>query len=227
MADVICSIECTWDNLGRVKSKIPLGAYEDEQMNIQKIFAPSVPMLIGHQLGALMPMSGLTLTKQFVDYILKEKNSTAPIDTVLQKTRIDVVAVQGIAKMQFHPKTAFLANSQKVDDASRQFLYNYTMHVFKKQPYYNLVSIKIFLGMVLSEYLDLLIKQVSHGKLSPSKLAWNSEISLHMASTSIKMNQAFGLSTAETYNPESEKGVIELFQEVEQKHDRILVRPQT
>lgn len=221
MTDVICSIECTWDALGKVKSKVLEGAFEDEQTNTRRVFAPSVSMLICHQLGTLTPVGGLSLIKQFVDYILRERNSAAPIDPVLQRARIDVVAVQGTARMQFHPKTSLLANSQKVEDASRQFLYNYTMHVFEKQPYYSLVSVKIFLGLALKEYLELLSRQISNGQLGPSRLSWNTEISRHMAGTSINLNKAFGMSTAETYNPESEKGVIELFQEVEQEYRKV------
>lgn len=221
MANIICLLECTWDREGNVKSTILFGANKDEQTNILKVFAPSVSMLTCHQLGVFTPTNGLSLTKQFIDYILKEKSALAPIDTVLQNTRIEVVFERGSARMLYHPKTTFMANSQKVEYASRQFLYNYSMHVFGMQPYYTLVSIKIYLGLALREYLDLLTRQILSSQLSPSVLAWNSEIQLHMVGTAINMNKGFGLSTAESYNPESEKNVIGLFQELEHKHNDI------
>ena len=183
MSDLICTINCTWSVSGKVTAIITLGSVGDPIADSLRLLSPSIPMLVSHQLGTFLPATGLSLTSHLINYVMSGQNLVSPISDALSGVSLEFIKrSQGGVAIQFKPETRQFAKSENIEEGSRQFVYKYTLSIFDKLPYYNLIICKIFLRLSLQAYLDLLEKQIKTGKLHSRKLNWNSDISVHMQS---------------------------------------------
>ena len=222
MNNLICSITCTWNVGGKVKPTVTLGSFGDVTKDNLQLLSPSIPMLVSHQLGTFLPTTGLSLTSHLINFVVNGQHLVSPINSVLKETRLDFVTrSQGGVAIQFKPETGRFAKNENVEDGSKQFVYNYVVSVFNNLPNYNLIICKIFLGLSLQAYLDFLDKQIELGKLSPSKLNWNSDFSVNMTKVSIEASVSYKTGTPEDYNEESEINTLEFYSKLLERHKAI------
>lgn len=223
MSDLICTINCTWNARGKVSASMPLGSHGDKTKDNLQLFSPSVLLLVSHQLGTYEPVTGLALTSHLINYVMSGQNLILPINNALKEVRLDFIrrSQDGIIALQFEPKARWLAKGENIEDGSRQFVYNYTIFVFEKLPYYNLIICKIFLGISLQNYLDLLQSQIDLGKLDSSNLDWNPDLQAHMGRNGLENSVAYRIGTPEAYNKQAETNTLELYAELSEKHKKI------
>lgn len=222
MSNLICTINCTWNARGKVSASMPLGSHGDETKDILQLFSPSVLLLVSQQLGTYEPATGLALTSHLINYVMSGQNLILPINNALKGARLDFIKrPQGGIAIQLKPETSWLAKGENIEDGSRQFVYNYTIFVLEKLPYYNLIICKIFLGISLQKYLDFLQSQIDLGKLNSSNLNWNTDLLVYMVYVAIDNSIAYRIGTPEAYNKQAETNTLELYAELSEKHKKI------
>jgi hypothetical protein len=222
MDDPICTINCAWNASGKVTATVTSGSFGDAVTDSLSLFSPSIPMLVSQQLGTFLPATGLLLTSNFINCVISGQQVILPINSAIKGVMLDFIRrSQGGVAIQFKPEANLFAKSQDVEDGSKQFVHNYTISVFEKLPYYNLIICKIFLGLSLQAYLEFLEKQIKSGKLDSNNLNWNSDFSIYMTKVSIDASISYKTGTPEGYNKEAEINTLGFYAELSEKYKEI------
>ena len=75
----LSSIDLKWNSEGKIWHSISEG-HGDTKQDCHLILAPSLPMLVLHQLGAMKPSQGLVLCSRLLDYFMDGRFIILPIN---------------------------------------------------------------------------------------------------------------------------------------------------
>lgn len=197
MAKVLSSIVCNWNSRGEITHSISSG-YSSTRQNIELILAPSLPMLISHQLGAFRPSHGLILCGQVIDLYKNNKHILFPINSVLKSVRMNFHKLQNGVTITFHPKGGLFANNDSLEEGTRQFINNYLFYVSNLIKGETFLICRALVSATLLHYFEFLNLSIENGMMGLKKDNWSISFTQNMAI----MTQAI----AENYAPEYEAG---------------------
>jgi hypothetical protein len=169
----LASIELVWDSIGRISHSITDG-HGDDQIDCLAILAPSLPMLVSHQLGTMKPSQGLGLCSAFLDFFIDDRHILLPINSALKGAKIQYIEVnnQNIT-LTFHPKHSFIHNSDSLEEGVRQFLNNYALYVTNKLPLETYTIVKGMVGSSIDIYTDFLSDELKTGRVASNRDRWH------------------------------------------------------
>jgi hypothetical protein len=181
MTQTLTIIVLNWDSSGNLNHQI-LGGYSDLYKDKVFILAPSLPMLISHQLGAYQPTEGLNFCSTINDFYIYNKHNKTAINSALKGARIEFVKTdKGNVTLQFYPENRLFSKSESMEEGSRQLLNNYLAYISNDLPEQTRLIIKGLIGSTLKAYLDIIKWEIEKGILGPRLDNWNLDISQHMA----------------------------------------------
>ena len=181
MTQTLSIIVLNWDSGGNLNHRI-LGGYSDLYKDKVFILAPSLPMLISHQLGAYKPTQGLSFCSTINDFYINNKHIRTPINSALKGARIEFVKTdKEKVTLQFYPENRLFSNSDSMEEGSRQLLNNYLAYISNDLPERTWLIIKGLIGSTVIAYLDIIKWEIDQGILGPRLDNWSTDISMHMA----------------------------------------------
>lgn len=219
MTHTLSIIHLTWDLRGKLNHRIT-GGYSDLYQDKVLILAPSLPMIISHQLGTYKPSQGLILCSTLFDFYIKGKHIQAPINSVLKQARIEFVRTdKGKVTLLFFPEGRLFANSDSLEEGSSQLLSNYLTYVSNDLPEQTWLIIKAFIGSTVDGYLDILNGEIDQRRVGPRKNKWNINISKQMAIQTSHIAEIYGPDLPEVSNiPKIAENMEGMFLEIQNKH---------
>jgi hypothetical protein len=218
MSQKLSSIFVDWDSRGVLSHEIK-GGYSNSFDNERLILAPSLPMIVSHQLGTYSPTNGLNLCSSVFDFYICRKNLRQTIISALRNVRIDFIRRKdNSVSITFHPRARIFSRGDCIEKGSLQFLNNYLGYVSNLLQSPTDLIIQGLLGSAINMYIQVLIEELRLGRINPQELKWNPNITRSMAvQTSV---------IAELYGPEySEDTEIEKAKEnIDQKYGELKVQ---
>lgn len=181
MAKLLSSIDLTWDSIGRINLKIQNG-YDKPSDNIRPILAPSIPMLIQHQLGVMKPAYGLVACSRLIDYFLTGKYNLLPINDALKTASIQFVKLTNSVTLRFFPKSRLFSNSDSIEQGVHHLINNYVPFIYHQLGSDTALVVKAMCGSTISEYLEFIEKEILPQAIISNQLKWLPKISQYMSS---------------------------------------------
>ena len=218
MPDVVSSILLSWNERGELQHRIS-GGYAAPQENILLVLAPSLPMVLSHQLGALKPSYGLTLCDSVLNILETGNHSLIPVNRALENARIDFQQTHAGMNLTFHPQSRPSAVESDIEEAVPQLLCNYTCYVLDRLSGEARLSVMAYVLSVVNWYLELVEREISRGRVGPRRDRWSLRFTRHMAECSRDIADNF---TVEEWEPTGsdtppggmaggiERGVVEI-----------------
>lgn len=169
------SIHIEWDATGHIThsfSGARLAPPRDDLL--LWVLAPSAPLFLTHQFGAMKPSHGLIASQQAIDILFYNKYVLTPINSALKAALLDVIYPGGPAvKIQFHPRHGLFANSDSVEEGARQLLNNYMRYVFSQLDDYTRIVVRTITTAGIGAYFDLLQDEMRKGAIGRGRDQWN------------------------------------------------------
>lgn len=168
------TIHLNWSRLGQVMHHVsgyrPPPPRDDA---LAWLLAPSGPLLLAHQFGAMKPSHALIVSGWVIDTLFHNRYVIMPINSALSSATIEFIYTGGPAvKVQFHPKHSVFANSDSVEEGVRQLINNYTHYVYSKLDDYLRIVFRTFAVTATGMYYDFLQDQFAAGTLRKGLDRW-------------------------------------------------------
>lgn len=200
MTQRLSTILLNWDLSGNLNHQIS-GGYSDLHKDKLLILAPSLPMLISHQLGAYRPTQGLILCSMIFDFYIYNKHLLMPINSALKKARIEFVKTdRGHVTLQFYPENRLFTNSDSLEEGSRQLLNNYLEYVSNGLPRQTWLIVKALISSTVETYQGFIKREIEQGIIGPRNDKWNRDISNQMAIQTMSIAEIYGPELPEDAN---------------------------
>lgn len=184
-------IECTWDQLGDIRHAVRNGN-GSEQQDLLLLLAPSLPMLLSHQLGAVRPSHGLILCQDVVDLFEGRRYLRLPINSALTGVSITLVHTRKAWTLQFSPKHGPLANNDSLEEGARQFVHNYMLHVASRLSGETRLIVRALTASVVDHYVKLLADELGAMRIGPSRDKWSPRLATDAAEGTSVVAQMYG-----------------------------------
>lgn len=196
-------IQCTWSASGRISHRVlhgqrNYGGRANSKDDLCRVLAPSLPLIIGHQLGVMRPSNGIILCSRALDFYIRGHHITYPIDSALSSATLKFIQTQAGIAITFHPKHRPEANDDCLEQGARQFVNNYIKHVNQHVGDEVFLATRIFSMLVVGSYVDLLENRLARHLLGPDLDKWAPEFSkfmtgvIHLVSEQFRADYMFG-----------------------------------
>jgi hypothetical protein len=179
------SINIEWTNGVQIQHTITDFTPTPERSNpIVWILAPSVPLFLALQFGAMRPSQSLIVSGWILEMLFQNRYTLMPINSALRAARIDFVYI-GVSspKIQFHPEHSLFANSDSLEEGVCQLINNYSHHVYSKLDDYMAITVRTFTVVAIGLYFSFLESQVSARAVGRGKDRWSPAFSIYSANT--------------------------------------------
>ena len=184
------TIRVSWNPRGRLKHTLKVNEFSKNPF--LWLFAPSAPMLITHQLGAMKPSHGLHLCSKILGIIGTGKYVASPINSALKGVQINLVYVQQETVMlQYVPKHAFFHNDHSLEEGTRQFVANYYSYVLSKLQEYGKIAAKSFTIVGINGYLEFLEQHLQSGFSNIGQDKWSQDFIMNSQSINFAISTNF------------------------------------
>lgn len=190
MEQLLYSAKLTWNNVGKISGEV-LTAQRGREHNLNFGLMPSLPLLTCHQLGSFSPAHGLTLCSELLRRFEGQAHSLTPINTVMAGAEIKIFQKGSGGFLTYNPIHKKNYDDESLEEASRQFLHNYTEFVFSEVPEDKHLPIWAFILSGLSAYYEILEEAVKKKIISKNDPQWNIEISLGMHTMSSEIGKSW------------------------------------
>lgn len=125
-------LDLAWDANGRVRHELTsVVSLNSEQTT--DIVACSGPALVASQLGTMRPVHALALCDDLLQLLETGRSVVMPINGALRRASLNFHMGAEVWHT-FHPRVAFLAGSDSVEQAMRQLCHNYILHLRASLP---------------------------------------------------------------------------------------------
>ena len=166
-----------WNRLGQIASSITgyrLPPPRNDEL--AWILAPSGPLLLAHQFGAMKPSQGLIVSGWALDTVFHNKYVIMPINSALRAASMDFLFPGGPAvTIQFHPRHGLFANSDSIEEGVRQLMNNYIHYVYSQLDDYLRIVFRTFVVTTIGMYYEFLQDCLAAGTLAKGSDHWTLE----------------------------------------------------
>jgi hypothetical protein len=198
----LSSIDLKWDSEGRIWHSITEG-HGDTEKDCLLILAPSLPMLVLHQLGAMKPSQGLVLCSRLLDFFIEDRSSILPINKALKGATIQYILLNNQRVIiNFNPKHSYFHKSNSLEEGVGQLLNNYAPHVANKLPLEIYERVKGMIGWAIEIYSDFLLDELKTGRIGPRIDKWYIGFTTEIERGFPVFSSMYGLIIGSDPNPE-------------------------
>jgi hypothetical protein len=177
------TISLNWDNAVNIRHTITgyrPGPPKDDIL--LWILAPSVPLFLAHQFGAMKPSHGLIVSGWILEMLFHNRYTLMPINSALRSAQLDIVYTDSPAvKLLFRPKHAAFANSDSLEEGVRQLLNNCFHYVYSQLDDYNAILFRTVSTTAIGLYYEFLEERVAAGAIGRGKDLWSLKFTAHAA----------------------------------------------
>ncbi len=191
MPKKLARIQCRWKQSGHISYSISRG-YSNAVDNRDLVIAPSLPLVISHQLGSFRPSHGLILCSQVLRFYTQNHHTMFPINSALKGADIQFVQTSQGILITFHPKHRLLVNNDSLEEGVRQFVNNYLRFVYDQITGDTVLIVRGIVLSIVDGYLDILGEKLGKGLIGPGSDLWSSDLPLQMAGASLSVGEIYG-----------------------------------
>jgi hypothetical protein len=220
------SITLTWDTNGRIQHSITGYSLPSPRNDPQLwVFAPSAPLFVANQLGALKPSYGLILCSQIIDIAFHNKYFLTPINSALKSAQIDFLYLPNGLSLQFFPKHGFLYNSDSLEDGVRQLVSNYFYYVYNQFTGYHQLELKLLTYAIIDAYLGMLATAYKNNAIGPQLDRWDIDFSRWSAATIQSSSSYYCVPNEENAHQweEKQKNLVNDLPDLIEKHKSLCI----
>src|SRR3989304_9805470 len=155
------SIHLEWDAISTMRHRITGDTLPPPRNDdLPWVLAPSAPLVLAHQYGAMKPSHGLIVSTWVLDMVFNNRYILMPINSALAAARIDIHYTHtGSARLTFHPKHALFANSDSLEEGVRLLLNNYCHYVYAQLDEYVAIVFRTMATTATAMYYTFLQAQ--------------------------------------------------------------------
>ena len=204
MPKKIARIQCRWKQSGHISHSISKG-YSNAVDNRDLVIAPSLWLVISHQLGSFRPSYGLILCSQVLRFYTQNHHTMFPINSALKGAHIQFVQTSQGILITFHPKHSLLVNNDSLEEGVRQFVNNYVRFVNDQITGDTFLIVRGIVLSIVDGYLDLLSEKLGKGLIGPGSDLWSPDLPIQMAGASISLGEIYG----PTFPPDVDRTHVE------------------
>jgi len=125
-------LDLAWDAHGQVRHELTSAVSLNSEQT-RDIVACSGPALVASLLGTMRPAHALALCDDLLQMLETGRSAVLPINRALRKASLSFHMGAEVYHT-FHPRVAFLAGSDSVEQAMRQLCNNYILHLRASLP---------------------------------------------------------------------------------------------